>query len=497
MKRTFRVVLLLLLLVLASNSRGAEKVSIIYQNDLHGWLFPASNRAGIRDIADMLADLFRNEPNSLYAMSGDLFKGPDLPLNMQGSSELEMWNRFREHLETMGYGDRILISAGNHEFDYGVPNANAFHGGLLCANLQTPDGTPCYVPYRIIETKGGLRIGFLGLLLEDNRHVLQAIKKQSLQIAPMLETIQRFVPEMGPLDLTVLMIHDYLGKIEKLVEQIPSNLGIDMILSGHDHAILETPLTVNGVPIFQAGAMNLYYGKVDLTIEKGDVVSFANRIEPLFPSPLVRAAMKAKEASDSKKGARVALLKRSLTGVCLRNRESSLGNFASDAFRWATGADAAMTNGGSLRMDFRLYNKEPVELREGDFIDMMPFDDHIVVGRVTGKQLLQILELNAVEFVNQLSGITCKADLKRPKGSRIVTAEIGGKPISLDRTYTLAHNSYCARPENMERYLNLTPGSVPWKKTGHITHKALADYARHLKIIDYPEDGAGRMQFVP
>ena len=89
---------------LSPNSRAADKVSIIYQNDLHGWLFPASNRAGIRDTADVLSGLFRSEPNSFYAVSGDLFKGPDLPDNMKGSAELAIWNRFREQFEARGYG---------------------------------------------------------------------------------------------------------------------------------------------------------------------------------------------------------------------------------------------------------------------------------------------------------------------------------------------------------------------------------------------------------
>ncbi len=495
MKRILNLLLLLFLFV-SSNSRAADKVSIIYQNDLHGWLFPASNRAGIRDTADVISGLFRSEPNSFYAVSGDLFKGPDLPDSMKGSAELAIWNRFREQIEARGYGNRILISTGNHEFDYGVLDPNAFHGGILCANLLTADGKPFYIPYRVIKTPGGLRIGFLGLLLIENGHVLKVVEKRSLHIIPMLEAIKRFVPEMGPLDLTVLMIHDYLGNIEKLTEQIPSDLGIDMIFSGHDHALLRKPLLENGLPVFQAGAMNEYYGKVDLLVENGAIVSIHNAIEQLTPSPLEHEAMKVKEVSDARKKGKVALLKRSLTGVCLRNQESNLGDFAADAFRWETGADVAMTNGGSLRMDFRLYNHEPMELREGDFINLMPFDDHIVIGKVTGAQLLQILELNAVQFINQISGVTCKADLKRPKGRRIIAAEVGGKPVLPERTYTLAHNSYCARPENMERYLHLAPGSVSWEKTEHITHKVLADYARHLKVIDYPEEGAGRMQFV-
>ena len=495
MKKTLCFILLFFLFF-SPDLRAAEKVSIIYQNDLHGWLFPASNRAGIRDTADMLADLFRNEPNSFYAVSGDLFKGPDLPKHMRGIAELAMWNRFWEQLEIQGYGDRIVISAGNHEFDYGVPDVNAFHSGLLCANLLTADNKPYFIPYKVINTSGGLRIGFLGLLLTENRRVLHVIKKNHLKIVPMLETIKKFVPEMGSLDLTVLMIHDHLKNIETLAKQIPPHLGIDIILSGHDHALLENPLQANGLYIFQAGAMNEYYGKVDLLLEKGAVLSIRNRIGQKQPSPLNHETMKVKEASDALKKEKVAVLKRSLTGVCLRNRESNLGDFAADAFKWATGADVAMTNSGSLRIDFRLYNNEPLELREGDFKNLMPFGDHLVVGTVTGAQLLRILEYNATAFTNQISGVTCKADRSRPKGSRVVAAEIGGIAVSPDRIYTLAHNSYCARPENMKKYLNLTSGSVIWKKTEHMAHEVLADYARHIEVIDYPVEGMGRMQWI-
>ena len=73
---------------------------------------------------------------------------------MKGSAELAMWNRFREQLENQGYGDRILISAGNHEFDYGVPDPRGFRGGLLCANVLTENGKPFYIPYKVIETPG-------------------------------------------------------------------------------------------------------------------------------------------------------------------------------------------------------------------------------------------------------------------------------------------------------------------------------------------------------
>jgi hypothetical protein len=75
--------------------------------------------------------------------------------------------------------------------------------------------------------------------------------------------------------------------------------------------------------------------------------------------------------------------------------------------------------------------------------------------------------------------------------------KIDGKPLQPDRRYTLTHNAYCAKPENMEKYLHIKPGSVVWKKSSYVCHQVLADYAKHLKVIDYASDGDGRIEVIP
>lgn len=48
----------------------------------------------------------------------------------------------------------------------------------------------------------------------------------------------------------------------------------------------------------------------------------------------------------------------------------------------------------------------------------------------------------------------------------------------------------------MKRYLHIKPGSVVWKRTSFLCHQVLSDYAKHLKIIDYPCDGDGRIEVI-
>ena len=125
-KLRFLIIALLFAVSISTSSVAAEKVTIIYQNDLHGWLFPSSTRIGMAQIARIITPVFEKNPNSFYAMSGDLFTGPSFPDRMKGVSELNIWNYFWEQFEKQGFGDRLVISAGNHEFDYGVPAPGSF-----------------------------------------------------------------------------------------------------------------------------------------------------------------------------------------------------------------------------------------------------------------------------------------------------------------------------------------------------------------------------------
>lgn len=476
---------------------AAESVSIVYQNDLHGWVFPSSTRVGLGRMAEIIGPLFQKEPSSFYAVSGDLFTGPNLPADTSAASILNIWKHFWKQLDGQGFGKRVLISAGNHEFDYGIPGPGDFSSGLLCANLLTLEGQAYYVPYRIIDTEEGLRIGFLGLVTEKIRHRIRGKAGANLRTIPIEKAVRRFLPEMGKLDLTILMVHDDISNILALIRTLPPELGVDMVLSGHDHAVFEEPNYVNGIPVFQAGAMNGCYGKVDLLLERGRIVSLKNRITFQSPTPLEHAMMRVKEKVDELNGKKIALLKRSLLGACLRNMESSLGDFVTDAFRWATGTDVAMTNSGSLRIDFPVIPGESFELREGNLRDIIPWKDHLVVGQVTGAQIMQILEGEAVHFRNQVSGLTYKIDRRLPAGTKVLEARIGGKPLSLSLVYTLTHNSYCTRPDNMQRYLHLKPGSVTWRDTHFVDNEVLEGYARYLGVVDYPSQGGGRVVILP
>jgi 2',3'-cyclic-nucleotide 2'-phosphodiesterase (5'-nucleotidase family) len=130
----------------------------------------------------------------------------------------------------------------------------------------------------------------------------------------------------------------------------------------------------------------------------------------------------------------------------VRSAETAIGNLIADATRAATGADVAITNGGGIR-----GNKEypaGTQLTRRDIFTELPFGNKTVKLEVTGAAIWAALENGFSEVENgagrfpQVSGLAVEADFKQPKGSRVLSVTIGGKPLDRAASYTLATNDY-------------------------------------------------------
>ena len=130
----------------------------------------------------------------------------------------------------------------------------------------------------------------------------------------------------------------------------------------------------------------------------------------------------------------------------VRTGETAIGNLIADAAREATGAVVAITNGGGIR-----GNKEypaGTRLTRKDIFTELPFGNKTVKLEVTGETIWAALENGFSEIENgagrfpQVSGLVVEADFTRPKGSRVLSVSVGGKPLDRALSYTLATNDY-------------------------------------------------------
>ena len=125
-----------------------------------------------------------------------------------------------------------------------------------------------------------------------------------------------------------------------------------------------------------------------------------------------------------------------------------MGNLIADAMREAVSADVGFTNGGGIRAD-KEY-PAGTKLTRGDILAELPFGNRTVKLEVTGQQIWDALEngFSQVESTAgrfpQVSNLMVQVDLKRPAGARVVSVTVGGAPLDLAKTYTLATNDYMA-----------------------------------------------------
>lgn len=240
----------------------------------------------------------------------------------------------------------------------------------------------------------------------------------------------------------------------KLAKNTPAGL-IDIILGGHDHFYAHH--LVNQVHVLRSGTdfKQLSYIEArrkensqagwDFDIVRRDIVRAVPEDKDTIE--LVENLTSAlKQKLEKPIGYSVVPLDGRFTTV--RTKESNLGNFVCDLMRQYYGADCAIMAAGTIRGD-QIYPPGVIQLK--DIMNCFPFEDPVVVLRVSGKNILSALE-NAVSLVPalegrypQVSNIQFKYDPGLAPSSRILWATIDKKPLDPVKKYILATRGYMGR----------------------------------------------------
>jgi len=484
----------LLVLVMAGNlparpAQAGQKVTIFCQNDVHGWMYPDPHVVSWSRLARDLMATFASQPNTFYINAGDLLTGPPFPDEWKNRAEIGIWNRFWDMFAARGWGKQVMMALGNHDLDRQLPGPDTFHGGILCANLYDQSGRRLFTPYRLITTRTGLKVAMVGLVMENLSTVVDQNSFQGLTVRPMLKTLEELVPKLGRPDLLILIVHADVEDIETLARAIPSAWGVDLMVTGHNHLPWNKPRLINGISIAQCGAYNKYLGIWNLTVNNRRIVASRFELKSLVPNELESFEIRAKEAVDEAMGPQIAIL----TTPLLRNEtghgDSTASNMVADAFRWKTGTDIAFTNTSSVRADLNLDRNPEFVLKAGHMRLMVPFGNHLVTTRLTGQQLMTILEGEAITQRNQVSGLTYVMDTRLPEGHRIVEVRVGGNPLQPDAVYTLTFNDFSTADSKVEKYLHIPPGILQWTATPYVDYEVMTEFAREKKVLSYPEEG--------
>jgi len=342
---------------------------LIHYSDLET-VYDASERAA--RVAGCLRE--RSGPDALVAGSGDDTGPGVLSLVSEGRAALDLFGAVEPDVETVG----------NHDLDHGPDTlldlveaspqswvlANADRRGELFGRDRGID------PWTTVDV-AGTTVGVTGVLDPATEAMVPGL--DAFEFRDPVETTEAVVSALrdARAELIVVLAHTR-GQDAEAIARLP---GVDAVLAGHEH---EPRLDrVDGTVLSRPGATGRRVFEVDL--DAGSVI----RHDPaeFQPDRGVKEALRARalEAGlDEVVG--------TVDGVLPRDRstrisgEWRLGNFVADAYRWATGADAALQNTGGIR------DGPPIEgeVTVGDLIGLCPFDEPVVVAELTGEQLLAV-----------------------------------------------------------------------------------------------------------
>jgi 5'-nucleotidase len=435
----------------SAQSSGAcnVRVTLLQVNDVYRFT-PADRGAsgGLARISTLRKQIIKESPNTLFLLAGDTISPSVESITYKGKQMIDAWN-------AVGLDYSVF---GNHEFDYGddvlLERMKESNFKWLGANVvsATTGKTFGATPLFDVREFGGVKVGIFGITLPETKTTSKP--GADTVFGDPCETANRVIPQIRAAGANTIVAITHLSlRQDKQLARCAE--GIDVIIGGHEHTLLES--SSSGTPIFKMTADARELGRIDLNIDPktGKVESIDWKViavndktadDPAF-APVVEKYGKLLKELDAPVGrTEVALDARSATS---RSEETNIADFIADSFRKAAGSDVALINGGSIRADDVL---PAGDLTTRDVLSILPFGNDLAVIQVTGDVLLQALE-HGVSLTGpgaepgrfaQVSGIRYSFDASKLPGTRVSDVTVGGRPLDLKKTYTLVTTSFVA-----------------------------------------------------
>ncbi len=479
MKRIIALFLSVFMVLSLSACREEERtrdITVLFTNDVH---CAVDENLGYASLAQVKKELLEAGCEVILADMGDAIQGGPIGTISKGEYIVDIMNY-------VGYDVAV---PGNHEFDYGSQRlmelAEKAEYTYVATNFKhTETGKSVFEPYKIIE-KDGVKLAFVGVATpktitssapvyfqnEEGEYIYSFDQDETGE--KLYKSVQESVDKARKAGADYVIALAHLG-IEAgcapwmSTELIYNTTGIDVLLDGHSHStfVCERVKNKDGKEVLmsQTGTRLSAIGKLtidkegNITIEHitevsgvdGDTLSYIEGIKNEFNTELqtvVAASDVTLTVNDPETGERI-----------VRNCETNLGDLCADAYRSIAESDIAFVNGGGIRTDI-----EKGEITYEEILNVHPFGNALCVVEATGEEILDALEMGAMDYPNEnggflhVSGLTYEIDsevkstvaldeeglFKAVEGERRVkNVKINGEDLIENKIYTLASHDY-------------------------------------------------------
>ena len=457
--KTFKTFFLLTILIFFSScTKDDNKIDFTFLqiNDVYEIApIQGGEFGGMSRVETVHQELLQENPNTMLFLAGD-FLNPSLLGTIKVDGKRVKGKQMVEVMNAMNFD---LVAFGNHEFDVSQKELqqrlNESNFPWISANvkLKTKEvAIPFYKEkngqkeaveetfIKEISDKDGtkIKIGFISVTLPSNPKDYVAYDNMFIKARASYAAIKDSV------DVVFGLTHVKIGNDKRIAKLIPD---LPLIMGGHEHT--NSLDTIGNVLITKAdaNAKTAYIHKISYNkkTKKTKVISELKEINSSVKKDQKVAAIvdkwqtilisKIKEIIPNSDEV-IFSAKTPLDGrdTPIRSQQTNLGKLITSAMSFAFDdqVDAALVNGGSIRIDDQLRgNITPI-----DIFRVLPYGGDIVKVAIKGRLLKRVLDYG------QLAAGT-GAYLHRHN----VTLQekdwfVGGEKINPNKTYTVAFSDY-------------------------------------------------------
>lgn len=414
---------LLTLILLTGNLVFGADVTILHTSDVHGRISPVEykgvpDRGGFSRRVTFVNDVRSKNKNVLLLDSGDYFQGSLYYRMDLGKSSAKL-------LPEIKY-DAIVL--GNHEFDNGVKvlkrNIKLSKTPFLSANVHFKDKylQKAVKPY-IIKEFDGEKFLIIGVTTPD---LAKLSASNDFTVTNPVDEIKKIINTVD-YDKLIILSHCGNGIDKNISKSIPQ---IDLILGGHNHLYFDKPEYIQGNPIIQDGEFGMRIGVVDFD-KKVKSYTYKYITPEISSNPEIDKKIKNIDKEHQKVSNKVVAKTNTLLigdQNTIEKTQTNLGKIVllSMTRPFEKDFDGVVTNSGSIRINRNLKG----DITYADILEILPFDNDIVMVEIQGKDLKGIFDTN------------------KHSGRRYVQYYLKDKNIEDSKTYKIITNNYMAQAKD-------------------------------------------------
>ncbi len=430
----------------------AGEVKVFHTSDVHGFYFPTTVKGQTLGGFATFAGYLENQKKPYLLLdSGDYTSGTYEAKKSKGAYSVDFINK-------LGYN---AVTLGNHENDFKddalLKNNAALKADLLVLNAEDRQTKkyPAHIkPYAFYDING-YKIAVIGVGKEFSS------TSKYIKINKPRKLLKKAVAEVkaqNP-DAIILLIHDS-AQDDKHEEsyttvKLTQGLGIDLVLGGHAHKIIQNKKAGNTVFAESGTALQ---GITEATLTFDDKTKKLTDVKTeyvLMDNAKIKPSKEmlafAEERLDKNMEIIIGKAQEDISnkpGTVNGGVDTYLGDLFCDIVKNATGAEIAVINSGAIRTSLQAGNITNRVIEE-----ILPFQNKIMKVKVDGKFIEKLVRKSLKENSSlfQYSGLKAKYSFKNGR-AKIIEILVNGKPLNYNQIYTLAVPDFIAAG-NSEGYL--------------------------------------------